>query len=83
MGRSETDQIVDDIEVIRERLAITVDALVDRTNPKNIARRGLADVKAKFVDPADGSVRYETVVPVVLGVVGTVAALVVLRRVLG
>ena len=65
-----------------EGVSRIVDALVDRTNPKNIARRSLADVKAKFVGP-DGSVRYETVVPVVLGVVGSVAAIVVLRRVLG
>lgn len=82
MGTSQTDELVDEIEQIRERLADTVDALVDRTHPKNIARRSLADVKAKFVGP-DGSVRYETVVPVVLGVVGSVAAIVVLRRVLG
>ena len=82
MGTAPTDDIVDEIEQIRERLAGTVDQLVDRTNPKNIARRSLADVKAKFVAP-DGSVRLETVVPVVLGVVGTVAAVVVLRRVLG
>lgn len=81
MGTAPTDDLVDEIEQIRERLAGTVDQLVDRTNPKNIARRGLADVKAKFVAP-DGSVRFETVVPVVLGVVGTVAAIVVLRRVL-
>lgn len=82
MGTSQSDELVDEIEQIRERLAGTVDALVDRTNPKNVARRALEDVKARFVGP-DGSLRYETVVPVVLGVVGTVAAVVVVRRVLG
>jgi hypothetical protein len=79
---SQSDELVDEIEQIRERLAHTVDALVDRTNPKNIARRTLEDVKGRFVAP-DGSLRYENVVPVVLGVVGTVAAVVVLRKVLG
>lgn len=76
------EALVDEIEQIRERLAGTVDALIDRTNPKSIARRSVEDVKARFVGP-DGSLRYENVVPLVLGVVGTVAAVVVLRRVLG
>ena len=79
MGTSQTDELVDEIEVIRERLAGTVDSLVDRTNPKNIARRSLAGLKARFVDE-QGSPRFETIVPVALGVVGVVAAAVVLRR---
>ncbi len=79
MGTSQTDDLVDDIEQIRERLALTVDTLVDRTNPKNVARRGLTNLKARFV--SEDGVRYETVVPLVLGVVGVVAGAVVLRRV--
>ena len=50
MAKAKSDDLVDEIDVIRERLAQNIDALVDRTNPKNIARRGLADVKARFVD---------------------------------
>lgn len=79
MGPSQTDAKVDEIEEIRERLATTVDTLIDRTNPKNVASRGLANLKAKFV--TEDGVRYETVVPVVLGVVGVVAGVVVLRRI--
>lgn len=81
MGTSETDELVDEIEQIRERLAVTVDSLVDRTNPKNIARRSLADLKARFVDEK-GSPRFETIVPVAVGVVVVVAAAVGLRRLL-
>ena len=79
MGRSETDQLVDEIEQIRLHLADTVDALVDRTSPKNVARRGVANVKAKFVD-AQGNVRLETVVPLVVGTAAVVAAVIGIRR---
>ena len=79
MGRSETDQLVDEIEQIRLHLADTVDALVDRTSPKNVARRGVANVKAKFVD-AQGNVRLETVVPLVVGTATVVAAVIGIRR---
>lgn len=81
MGKSETDELVDEIDVIRARLADTVDELVDRTNPKNVARRSLASVRAKFVDET-GSVRLETVLPIVVGVAGVVVLAVVARRVL-
>ena len=81
MGKSETDELVDEIDVIRARRADTVDELVDRTNPKNVARRSLANVRAKFVDET-GSVRLETVVPIVVGVTGFVVLAVVARRVL-
>lgn len=79
MGRSETDQLVDEIEQIRLHLADTVDALVDRTSPKNVARRSVASVKAKFVD-AQGNVRLETVVPLVVGTAAVVAAAIGIRR---
>lgn len=82
MGTSETDQMVDEIEQIRDRLADTVDALVDRAHPKTIASRTAADVKARFVDE-QGSPRFETIVPIAVGVVGVVAALVLIRRIAG
>ena len=75
------NELVDEIDVIRERLAGTVDALVDRTNPKNIARRKVEAVKAKFVD-SSGSPRFETIVPVVGGVVAFIALVVVIRKVM-
>ncbi|CAN5340514.1 hypothetical protein BH09ACT10_BH09ACT10_16020 [soil metagenome] len=80
MSDPKPDQLVDEIDEIRERLADTVDALVDRVSPKSIAKRTVKGVKAKFVSD-DGSVRLETVVPIVVGVVAFVGLAVVGRRV--
>lgn len=81
MANDRPDELVDEIDVIRDRLADTVDALIDRSNPKNIARRSLADVKARFVDET-GSPRLEVILPLVGGVVAVVAGIVVVRRLL-
>ena len=73
------DEIVAEIEETRERLAHTVDALIDRTNPKNIARRNLESVKAQFVDE-NGSPRFETILPVVGGIVGFAGLVLIIRK---
>lgn len=80
MAKSETDQLVEEIERARLSLASTVDQLVDRTNPKNVARRTLANVKGKFVTE-DGQPKMEAIMPVALGALGIVGALIVLRRI--
>lgn len=79
MAKAKPDDLVDEIEEIRERLAGTVDALIDRTNPKNIARRGLANVKGRFVAD-DGSPKMNAILPVVGGAVAVVAGIIVIRR---
>ena len=79
MGKSETDELVDEIEQIRLRLASTVDELVDRAHPKSIARRTLQSLKGRFVDE-HGSPKFETIVPVVAGTAGVIAAFVIIRR---
>ncbi|MDQ3325918.1 MAG: DUF3618 domain-containing protein [Actinomycetota bacterium] len=76
------EQIVSDIEGTREQLAQTIDALVDRTNPKNVAARTLDSVKAAFFAP-DGSPRMDQFAKVGGAVVGVIAVVVVLRRVVG
>jgi len=81
-GAQRDDALVRDIEATRDHLAGTIDAIVDRTNPKNIARRTLDRVKAKFVNP-DGSPRLETITPVAGAVVGTVVLIVGVRRLIG
>jgi len=73
---------VRDIEATREHLAVTIDAIVDRANPKNIARRTLDRVKAKFVND-DGSPRVETIAPVAGAVLGTVVLIAGVRRLIG
>lgn len=79
MAKAQPDEMVEEIDQIRERLAETVDALIDRTNPKNIARRSLADLKGRFVDET-GSPRLETIVPVVVGAIAVIGVIVVIRR---
>ena len=81
MANAQPDDLVGEIDVIRDRLADTVDALIDRTSPKNIARRGLANLKGRFVDET-GSPRLGTIVPVVGGAVAVVVGIVVVRRLL-
>lgn len=81
MAKANSDDLVGEIDEIRERLAVTVDALVDRSSPKNIARRTFADIKAKFVDET-GSPRLETILPVVGGTIAVIAGIVVVRRLL-
>lgn len=81
MSKASPDEIVDEIEEIRLRLAATIDELIVRTNPKNIARRQVEKTKAHFVDP-EGNIRFENVVPVVVSTTGVIAGILVLRRLL-
>jgi hypothetical protein len=79
VGKSDTDELVDEIEQIRMRLAGTVDELVDRAHPKSIAQRSLRNLKGRFVDE-QGSPRFETIVPVVAGAAAVVTVVLVIRR---
>ena len=74
------DALVHDIESTRDQLATTIDQLVDRAHPKHIAQRQLARLKAKFV-AEDGSPRIDNIAKVAGGVVGLVAVIVIIRRV--
>ena len=80
MAEERTESLEREIEETRERLAATIDQLVDRTSPKNVVRREIAAAKAVFVD-ADGNPRTENILKVVGGVAGFVGLLVVIRRV--
>lgn len=78
---SKTDQLVSDIDDRLDHLAGTIDALVTRLHPKAIAARGTDSVKARFVDET-GSVRMETVLPIIGAFAGVVVLGAVLRRIL-
>ena len=80
MAEERTESLEREIEETRERLAATIDLLVDRASPKNVVRREIAAVKATFVD-ADGNPRTENILRVVGGVAGFVGLIVVIRRV--
>ena len=69
-----------EMEETRERLATTIDQLVDRANPKHAVKRRVDGAKAVFVY-ADGNPRTDTVLAVVGGVFGFVGLLVLIRRV--
>jgi uncharacterized protein DUF3618 len=80
VAEERTESLEREIEETRERLAATIDQLVDRTSPKNVVRREIAAAKAVFVD-AEGNPRTENILKVVGGVAGFVGLLVVIRRV--
>jgi len=80
VAEERTESLEREIEETRERLAATIDQLVDRTSPKNVVRREVAAAKAVFVD-AEGNPRTENILKVVGGVAGFVGLLVVIRRV--
>lgn len=69
-----------EIEATRERLAQTIDLLLERTSPRNVVRREVAAVRAFFVDPQGGP-RTENILKVAAGVAGFVGVVVVIRTV--
>lgn len=70
-----------EMDEIRERLAGTIDELLYRTNPKTIANRRVAALKAVYVDPESGEVKTTNVAKTVGGVVGAVAIYWGLRKI--
>jgi Protein of unknown function (DUF3618) len=78
---TELTSLEGDIEQTRERLAATIDELVFRASPKTIVGRQIATTKAHFVDPESGAPRTDNILKVVGGVVGVVALVVVIRKV--
>jgi hypothetical protein len=82
VGNRTPDALVRDIEEARDRLAVTIDQIVERVHPKNAAQRTLGSVKARFVND-DGSPRLDTIAPVAGGIVGVAALVVVVRRLVG
>ncbi len=72
------EQIEADIESTRDRLAGTVDEIVERVKPANIAQRAAASAKAQVLEP-DGSLRSDRVA-IVTGVVMVVVVFSVWRR---
>jgi Protein of unknown function (DUF3618) len=74
------EKIIDDR---RQRLAETVDELVVRAHPKEIARRSANDARAKavgFVTDERGELRYERVAAATAALVLLVVVVVLRRR---
>ena len=71
------------IDARRRHLAATVDELVVRAHPKEIARRTTADAKQRaqgFVSDERGGLRYERIAAIAAGAVVLVVLVVVRRR---
>jgi hypothetical protein len=81
-GPQSPDALVDDIEKTRDQLAETIDALVDRASPANIASRQLDRLKAQFV-AEDGSPRVDQISKAAGAVLGFLTVIVLIRRVAG
>jgi hypothetical protein len=71
-----------EIAQTRTRLAGTIDQLVYRANPKTIAKREVSSLRSRFVGP-DGKPRVDAIAKTGAVVVGLVAAVVVLRKIVG
>ena len=65
-------EIEAEIERTRQRLAGTVDAIADRVNPANVARRGAESAKAQVVDER-GQVRTGRAAGIAAAAVAVVA----------
>jgi len=70
-----------EIEEARERLAGTIDQLLYRSSPKTIISREIAQVKAHYVDAETGQPRTDNIIKTAGGVVGVIAFLVVIRKI--
>jgi hypothetical protein len=81
-GNRTPDALVRDIEQARDRLAVTIDQIVERVHPKNAAQRTLGKIKSRFVSD-DGSPRLENIAPVAGSIVGVAALIVVVRHLVG
>lgn len=80
MSKPDPGSLEAETEEARERLAATIDELLYRANPKTIAGRRVASVKAVYVDPDSGSLRTVNIVKTAGVLVGAMGAVWGLRR---
>jgi len=78
MAKDHTNILVHEIEETRERLADTIDELLVRSNPKNIAAKQVDAVKSKFVD--SGKPNMKSIGAVVGGLLAVAAVIALLRK---
>lgn len=76
------EEITAEIAQTRNQLANTVDQLVYRVHPKTLAKQQADSIKGTFIDE-NGKPRMDTIGKVAGGVVGFVALVVVIRKLVG
>ncbi|MFC0623021.1 DUF3618 domain-containing protein [Kribbella deserti] len=73
------EQIEADIAATRARLAATVDELMDKAHPKNVAKRQVEQAKAQVFD-VDGNLRTQKLVAVGGAALGVIGILLLIRK---
>lgn len=76
------EQIEADITATRARLASTVDELVDRAHPRNVAKRQVEQAKAQVFDER-GELRTQKLAAVGGAVVAVLGVLLTIRKLVG
>ncbi|WP_406286365.1 DUF3618 domain-containing protein [Embleya sp. NBC_00896] len=77
--RRSPQQIERDIEAARANLAVTLDEIVDRVKPANVAARAMDKVRAQFIDSDTGAPRKERIVPLAGGAAGLLLLVVLVK----
>lgn len=72
-------QIEAEIEATRARLAATVDELVDKAHPRNVAKRQVEQARSQVYD-TDGNLRTRKLAAVGAALASVLVLLLVLRR---
>lgn len=72
-------EIEAEIEATRARLASTVDELVDKAHPRNVAKRQVEQAKSQVYDE-QGNLRTEKIATIAGAIAGVVVVLLIVRR---
>ena len=70
-----------EIEETRQHLAVTIDQLLYRANPKTIVSREVSSIKAHYVEVETGRPRTDNILKTVGVVAGVVVLFAVIRKV--
>jgi hypothetical protein len=73
------EEIEAEIAATRARLASTVDELVDKAHPRNVAKRQVEQARAQVFD-AEGNLRTERIATVAGAIAAVLAVLLIVRR---
>jgi anti-sigma factor RsiW len=73
------EEIEAEIAATRERLASTVDELVDKAHPRNVVKRQVEQARSQVFD-AEGNLRTEKIATVAGAIAAVLVVLLLIRR---
>jgi hypothetical protein len=73
------EEIEAEIAATRARLASTVDELVDKAHPRNVAKRQVEQARSQVFDP-EGHLRTEKIATVAGAIAAVIVLLMIVRR---